>query len=412
MQTAKVILKRGRANPVWRGHPWVYSGAIERTEGTFSAGDLVAVCDIEQRLIGHGFVNPRSQITVRMLMRAGEHLGAESDVAEHQLTEDLMVAALLSRRLRDAVTLRQRLGLPSAETTAYRLVNSEGDGLPGLVIDIFGSVAAVQFTTLGMKRNEAAVFAALQQLPNPPTTIVETAAGSFAQVEGFASAGRIVVGTEEQIAQGALCKEGGVQLSVDVRGGQKTGMFLDQRDNRRLLGSFCKGARMLDVYSYAGGFALQALRGGAASATCVDISPRALTLAQENAQRNNLGPLETVESDAFRFLEAAAPLHYDVVAVDPPKFARAQKDLPAALKGYQRLNALALNTVKRGGLLASCSCSQLVDEESFERMLAAAANDAGRRVTIIHRSSQGPDHPVPPGFSEGRYLKFLLLGVF
>ncbi len=168
---------------------------------------------------------------------------------------------------------------------------------------------------------------------------------------------------------------------------------------------------MLDVYTYAGGFALAALRGGAASATCVDSSVRALERAQAHAALNQLGPLETVEADAFRYLETARPRSYDLVVIDPPKFARARKDLDAALKGYQRLNALALNACAENALLATSSCSQLVDEEAFERAIGAAAKDAGRRVQLLHTASQGPDHPVPPAFREGRYLKFLLCRV-
>lgn len=421
MSKPKVILKRGRANPVWHGHPWIFSGAVERTTAPFAPGDLVEVCDAQERSLGHGFINPRSQIVVRMLTRAGEPIG---EVAEHlapaslpgaaeslDSTEHAALAALIERRIHDAAALRRRLGLPCAHTTAYRLINSEGDGLPGLHIDIFGAVAAVQFTALGMKRNEDAVFQALQTLPNPPAAIVETAAGSFAQVEGFTALARHVHGDPALTQQGVSCLENGVQLTVDLKAGQKTGMFLDQRDNRQLLGRYAGGARVLDVYSYAGGFALQALRHGAREATCVDISPRALALCQSHAERNQLGPLLTVESDAFRYLEAAPPLHFDVTVVDPPKFARAQKDRAAAQKGYQRLNALALNTVRRGGLLATSSCSQLIDEETFERTIAAAAAESGRRVTVLHRGSQGPDHPVPPAFPEGRYLKFLLLGV-
>ena len=411
MPVAKVVLKRGRANPVWRGHPWVFSGAIQKLPAGLSPGEVVSVYDADERLIGHGFANPRSQIAVRMLTLGELHSGALPGVAEHTLPPTELIASLIKRRIHEASLLRRSIGLPRSDTTAYRLVNSEGDGLPGLNIDLFGEVAAVQFSAMGMKLCEEAVYAALRSLPKPPACIIETAAGSFAQIEGFVSQNRVVSGDESLLAGGTLCLENGIRLRIDVREGQKTGAFLDQRDNRQLLGRYCAGAKVLDVYSYAGGFALQALRQGAVEATCVDISPRALKLCSENAQLNGLAPLHTVESDAFRFLEGATPLAYDVVVVDPPKFARAQKDLPAALKGYQRLNALAMGTVRRGGLLATCSCSQLVDEQAFLRMLAAAASDAGRRVTVLYRGSQGPDHPVLPSFEEGRYLKFMLLGV-
>lgn len=415
-QQAKVVLKRGRANPVWHGHPWIYSGAVERTEGPSEPGGLVAVCDSEGRLLGRGLANARSQIVVRMLTQRAEPLDADRPDAD--VPEEEALRALIARRLRHAAELRRSLGLPSAETNAFRLVNAEGDALPGLIIDRYADVAAVQFTTLGMKRNEVAVYDGLMALPEGlrPTSVVEVAAGGFAQVEGFTSRTRAVRGplaesAEEHSAPVVVCREAGIELEVEPLSGQKTGMFLDQRENRLRLGRRCAGARVLDVYSYAGGFALQALRHGAVSATCVDSSARALQRARAHAERNGLQPLETVEADAFRFLEGATPYSYEVVVVDPPKFARAHKDLEAALKGYRRLNALALNAVAPGGFLASCSCSQLVDQESFERMLAGAAVDAGRRVTVLEVASQGPDHPVPPAFPEGRYLKFVLLAV-
>jgi len=404
---ARVFLKRGRANPVWRGHPWVYSGAIEETAGSFAPGDIVEVCDVEHRLIGAGFVNPRSQIVVRMLTRGPLEAAAP--------TPSDPVPALIEARIQAALVLRRRLGLPSAETTAFRLINSEGDGLPGLIVDVYGDVAAVQFTALGMKRQEAAVAEALRKLSLPLAAIVEVSAGSFAQVEGFQAATHLVWGDPSRLSSGVECLENGVSLRVDLVEGQKTGLFLDQRENRLRLGRYSRGGDLLDVYCYVGGFSLAALRQGARSATCVDSSARALLRAREHAEKNGcgqtLGPLATVEEDAFRYLEGVTPYRFDVVVVDPPKFARGQRDLAAALKGYQRLNALALNAVRRGGLMATCSCSQLVDGESFERMVAAAAQDAGRRVTVLESASQGPDHPVPPAFPEGRYLKFLLLGV-
>jgi 23S rRNA (cytosine1962-C5)-methyltransferase len=288
-------------------------------------------------------------------------------------------------------------------------VNSEGDGLPGLVVDVYGDVCAVQFTALGMKRREAEVYDALAQLLSP-RAIVEVSAGGFAQVEGFASATRTVRG-EDTAAAAVRCRENGVELEVDPLHGQKTGMFLDQRENRRRLASLAKDARVLDMYTYAGGFALNALKAGAQQATCVDASGRALERVQAHAALNGLQGIETVEADAFRYLEAVKPRSYDVVVLDPPKFARARKDLEAALKGYQRLNALGMNACADGALLATCSCSQLVDQESFERVIAGAAKDAGRRVQLLEVASQGADHPVPPAFPEGRYLKFMLCRV-
>jgi 23S rRNA (cytosine1962-C5)-methyltransferase len=390
---ATVFLKRGRANPLWQGHPWVYSGAILRDEGTYEAGDVVDVRDAEGRYIGRGFVNPRSQIRVRMMTTRDENVDGK----------------LIARRLDEAIGLRARLGFPSAETNAYRLVNSEGDALPGLVVDVYGDVAAVQFTALGLKRMEVEVYDAIAEALKPQA-IVEVSAGGFAQVEGFASATRTVRGNDS-IAQQVRCRENGVELEVEPLRGQKTGMFLDQRDNRKRLASLAKDARVLDVYTYAGGFALNAMKAGARHATCVDSSSRALERVRAHAELNGIREIETVEADAFRFLEGARPRSYDVVILDPPKFARAKKDVEAALKGYQRLNALGMTAASEGALLATCSCSGLVEEEAFERVIAGAAKDAGRRVQILESTSQGADHPVPPAFPEGRYLKFVLCRV-
>jgi 23S rRNA (cytosine1962-C5)-methyltransferase len=389
---AKVVVKKGRANPLWHGHPWLYSGAIEREEGTYQAGEVVEVIDHQGRLIGRGFANPRSQIRVRLVTWRDEPVDA----------------ALIARRIDEAIGLRKRIGLPSEETNAYRLVNSEGDALPGLVVDVYGDVCAVQFTALGMKMREDEVYDALAAALSP-RAIVEVAAGGFAQLEGFGSQTRVVRGETELGA--VRCLENGIALEVEPLGGQKTGMFLDQRDNRRRVMSLARGAKVLDMYTYAGGFALAALKGGAASATSVDSSVRALQRARAHAELNQLGPLETVEADAFRYLETAPPRGFDLVIVDPPKFARARKDLDAALKGYQRLNALAINACAQNALLVTCSCSQLVDSEMFERVIAGAAKDSGRRVQILDSASQGADHPVPPGFPEGRYLKFVLCRV-
>jgi 23S rRNA (cytosine1962-C5)-methyltransferase len=386
-----VVIKKGRAKPLWFGHPWLYSEAILRVEGELEPGDEVRVLDDAGRVIGRGFANPRSQLRVRMASRVDVPL------------DDAWLAA----RIAEALDLRKRLGLPSEETDAYRLVNSEGDSLPGLVVDVYGDAACVQFTAFAMKRREQAIYAALEQLL-APRTIYEVAAGGFAQLEGFASSARVVRGEPRALV---ACRENHVRLEVEPLGGQKTGYFLDQRENRALVGRLARGARVLDLYTYAGGFALAAARGGATSVTAVDVSARALERARAHFALNQLGSLDAIESDVFRYLEQAPAGAYDLVVCDPPKFARARKDLEAALRGYRRLNALAMQTVAPGGLLCTASCSQLVDAVEFERMLAAAAHDAHRRVQLVHAGAQGADHVVPIAFPEGRYLKFLVTRV-
>jgi len=386
-----LTIKRGRAKPLWYGHPWVYSQAVEGERDDYEPGDVVEVRDSEGRYIGRGFANPRSKIRVRIVTRRDETVDA----------------ALLRARVAEAVALRAKLGLPSAETSCYRLINSEGDGLPGVVVDVYGDAVCVQFTALGMKRLAQELFDALEAELHPKT-IYQASAGGFAALEGFSAEPCVVRGESRSSVP---CVENGVKLEIEPLSGQKTGAFLDQRENRARIGSLARGAKVLDCYCYVGGFALAAARGGAASVTGVDVSARALEKARAHAELNGVGPFELVEADVFRYLEGARARSYDLVLVDPPKFARAQKDLEAALKGYRRLNALALATCKEGALYATSSCSQLVDMAEFERMLAGAAQDAGRRVTVLHGASQGPDHPVPPGFPEGRYLKFVLCRV-
>ena len=386
---AKVFLKQGKARPLWFGHPWVYANAVDRVEGKAPLGSVVSLLDQDGRFIGRGIYNARSQIPVRLLTRVEEAIDAD----------------FFSRRLSSAQALRVALNLPSTRTTAYRLVNSEGDGLPGLVVDVFGDAIAYQVSTLGMAlwRNE--IGQALDDMLGPKA-IYEVAAATYAEVEGFEAQTRVVRG--DPLAQ-VPCQEDGISLEAEPLAGQKTGLFLDQRPSRIRVGELVaafprKYARILDCYSYAGGFSLQAARAGAAEVTAVDSSSRAIGRIEAHDAANG-AKIRAVESDAFRFLETETPRSYDLVIIDPPKFARARKDLEAASKGYERLNSLALTACAPGAILVSCSCSQNVDLPAFERVVAAAARHAAREVRIIDRLGPGADHPLPPGFTEGQYLK-------
>jgi 23S rRNA (cytosine1962-C5)-methyltransferase len=355
-------------------------------EGDAAPGDIVSLCDHDGRVIGRGIFNPRSQIPVRLLSRRDEPIDA----------------AFFRASIAAARALRVRLGLPSSATTAYRLINSEGDNLPGLVVDIYDDAAVVQITTLGMAMRRAMLFDALEA-ELAPRTIFEAAAQSYAELEGFSATSRVARGVSRTQVS---CREDGITLEVEPLSGQKTGMFIDQRDNRVRVGALARGARVLDCYAYAGGFGLQAARGGAASVTAVDSSSRAITRIGAHAAANGLA-IEAIEADVFRFLETATPGGYDLIVVDPPKFARARKDLEAARKGYERLNALALAALAPGGFLVTCSCSQNVDAVEFERILAAGAKQAGRPVRIFETRGAAADHPLPAGFTEGQYLKVI-----
>ncbi len=387
---ARVVLRQGKARPLWFGHPWVYGNAIEKVEGAADPGDIVTLVDHEGRLIGRGMYNPRSQIPVRLLTRQ----------------EEAIDVAFFRKRLVQARALRRRLALPGTGTNAYRLVNSEGDELPGVVIDMYGDAAVVQVSTLGMAQRRSALFDAIEA-EFKVATIYEAAATSYAAVEGFVAQSRVVRGAARPLVP---CTEDGLKMEVEPLGGQKTGLFLDQRANRIRIGQLSRGARVLDCYSYAGGFAMQAARGGASEVTAVDSSSRAVTRIEAHALANKL-KVTAVEADTFRFLETATPQSYDLIIVDPPKFARARKDLEAARTGYERLNALAMGAAAPGALLMTCSCSQNVSLEDFERVVAAGAKQAGRPVKVLERSGPGGDHTLPPGFAEGQYLKVLLVAV-
>ena len=387
--SCRVVLCRGKARPLWFGHPWVYANAVDRLEGEADAGDTVLLVDHDGRFIGRGIFNPRSQIPVRLLTRKDEPVDA----------------AFFAKRLAEAQALRVRLGLPSPTTTAYRLVNSEGDGLPGLVVDVFGDAAVVQVTTLGLALRREMIFDALEATLKP-RTLYEVAAASYADVEGFVAQNRVVRGEARSLVP---CLEDGLRFEAEPLVGQKTGMFLDQRPSRIRVGQLAdaaKGLRMLDCYAYAGGFALQAARAGASEVTAVDSSSRAVARIEAHATANGAA-VRAVEADTFRFLETATPKSYDMVVIDPPKFARSRKDLEAATKGYERLNALALTVCAPGAMLVTCSCSQNVSAQDFERIVAAAAKQAQREVRIVEHAGPGGDHPLPPAFNEGQYLKVL-----
>jgi 23S rRNA (cytosine1962-C5)-methyltransferase len=387
MTTAKVVLRQGRARPLWFGHPWVYANGVGRTEGNPQPGDVVSLVDHDGRFIGRGFYNPRSQIPVRLCTRADQAIDA----------------AFFRARVARARAVRARLGVPSERTNVYRLINSEGDDLPGLVVDVYADTAVAQITTLGIAARRAEIYDALEAELGV-TTVFEVAPASYAELEGFAAGSRVARGQSRASVE---VLEDGISLEVEPLSGQKTGMFIDQRETRARVGALARGARVLDLYAYAGGFSLAAARGGAAAVTAVDSSARAVARTLAHAQKNGV-TIDAVEADAFRFLETATPRSFDLLIVDPPKFARARKDLEAARKGYERLNALAMQAAAPGAILVTCSCSQNVDAETFERIVAAGAKQSGREVRVFERRGPAADHLLPPGFTEGQYLKVLL----
>jgi 23S rRNA (cytosine1962-C5)-methyltransferase len=379
----RAFLKPGRAKPFWYGHPWVFSEAIQRYEAQPAPGELVALCDERGQEIGRGFCNPGSQIRVRLLARPGEEVGPR--FWRDRLGKSLALRAAL-------------LGFPSGETNAFRLVNSEGDGLSGLTVDRLGEVLVVQLTSLGLWMRREEIFDALADIFSPQA-IVEATSSAQAQ-EGIQAVPGVKRG--KLPAETVVIRENGVQYRVSPVG-QKTGFYCDQRENRRRVAALCQGKRILDAFCFVGGFGLNALRAGAREATFVDSSGKALALVAQNLDLNQAQG-RIIEADALRFVEQSEE-RFDVVVLDPPKFATRAKDKPSALSAYRRLNAAGLRRVEPGGVLVTCSCSGLVSEEEFLRALGEASFDARRSVDVLWTAGAGADHPLRLPAIEGRYLK-------
>jgi 23S rRNA (cytosine1962-C5)-methyltransferase len=375
----------------------VLSGAVETTTGTPGPGEVVLVRDHEGRAIGRGFFAPSSAIRVRMLTR--------NPVEE---IDD----AFLVRRIRRAVELRRRLGLFREEVTAYRLVHADGDGLPGVVADRFGEHVVLQLTVRGMEDRRTRI-----------AEILAAEAGvkgvRLRRVPAF-EAGEGLVGAEGDLLPTPVpekieVRENGVKYLVSPASGQKTGHYLDHRENRALLSRFVRDLRVLDAFTGTGGFAIAAARAGAREVTGIDSSGAALAAAGLNAEANGVEDrVRFLRDDVFAALRSfeAKGESFDVVCLDPPRMASRKRDLRRALKGYKELNLRAMRLLVPGGVLATASCTGLVDGVAFERTLRDAALDAERELKVLYRTGQGPDHPWSIVAPESRYLEFVLGEVF
>jgi len=384
-----VTLKEGHVQPVWSGHPWVFQQAVQSVEGGATAGDEVTVKDPRGNFLGRGLYSPKSAIPVRILTR------------DPKVRID---GAFFRDAITRALELRKRLGLPSAETNAFRVVHAEGDGLPGLVIDCFGDVVVYQLGTIGMKLREGLILEAIQQVLKP-RAILDRTSPATAKVENFEAPGGIVRGDVNIDALRFV--ERGLRYELPLSFGQKTGFYFDQRPLRARVEKLAKGLRVLDVFSYVGSFAMAAARGGAVDVEAVDQSATALEIGAACARLNGLDSrIRHVRSDAREHLaRVGREGGFDLVICDPPKFAPTKGSHKAALGGYQKLAAAACRATKPGGFLVLCSCSGAVGLDELTRALALGARDVRMRATVIERFFQGADHPVPAAFSAGLYLK-------
>lgn len=383
----KLILRPKEERRLLEGHLWVFANEVERHPEA-SAGDIVEVLTAGGDSLGAAFYHPHSLISARLL-------AADLEEADRDFFLD---------RLAAAARLRERL-FPGE--TSYRLVFGESDWLPGLVVDKLSDFLVVQTTSAGMDRRLDVITASLTELFHPAAIIErnDTPLRSYEELPQRASA------LTGQAPEPIVIEESGIRYRVDLLHGQKTGFFLDQRLNRQAVARYCKAQRVLDCFCNAGGFSLHAARAGASEVTGLDSSEPAVRQAEENAALNQLDAARFATADAFAFLEEAASSgrRWDVIILDPPSFTRSRKNVSTAKKGYRRLNELALKVLAEEGVLATASCSFHIFEEVFYEIIGEAALRADRRLRLLERRGQAPDHPILPAMPETRYLK---MGIF
>ena len=394
MTPGRIFLKKGRDGPIRGGNPWVFSQAIDRVEpSAIEAGARVWVLDAAGATLGHGYYNPATTIAVRMLALGGEPGPAE----------------IIGSRMERALRLRE--SVIGADTDCYRMLNGDGDGLSGVVVDRYGDVAVVQLLTAGAERMRTEIVEHLQSMISP-RAIFERSQGAVRRQEGLEDTVGVIAGAAagEVSVNEIRVSENGIKMIVDLEHGQKSGAFLDQRENRARFGALAAGARVLDLCCYTGGFALHALKGGAAEVVAVDTSAHALDRAQRNLELNGYpaSAVRLVHGEAGTFLGQRTE-RFDLIVLDPPPFARSRADARRAEHLYVELNALALGALNPGGFLMTFSCSSHFCGEDFVRAVRIAEGRSGRRMRLLARLGPGPDHPVLLGHPEGEYLTGVLL---
>ncbi len=395
MTVARLHLLPRRAKPFYGRHPWVYAGAVASVEGEPADGQEVDVFSHGGTFIARGLYNSQSRIRVRLY-------SWEPDQA--------LDRSFFQQRLESAIRLRQQVLNLVGPGKACRLVFSEGDGLSGMTVDQYDRWLVLQFTGLGLARRCELFAELLTELVQPDGIYLRTERG-IGKLEGLELEDKLL--TEQIPAEPIVIQEEGVEFLVDLKEGQKTGFYLDQRENRRLIACYARGRRMLDAFCYSGGFGLHATRAGAREVIGVDVSAAGLELARRNAARNGFDQVRFVEADVFDYLEAAVRQRerFDLIVLDPPKFARAKNAVEDALRGYRRLQTLALMLLEPGGILATCCCSGLITLELLETLSSQVAAESRRSVQILDRRFQPADHPVAVSCLESSYLKCLVTRV-
>ena len=387
----RIILKKGKEKPLLRGHPWVFSGAVERVEGDVSPGDIGEVYSREGDFLGMGHLNPHSQIVLRILTQKQEELNID----------------FFRERITKAAVLREEW--LKGKTNAYRLVNGEGDFLPGLTIDCYGGVFVLQFLTAGMERLKG-LLTDLIVKDFRPQSVYERSDVATRREEGLSESRGLLFG--EEVPDRIEIEEYGCRFKVNVMGGQKTGFYLDQRENRFSLEGLSHGKKILDCFCYTGAFAIHGGLGGAKDVTLVDSSEEALSMAEVHFDLNHLEkiPHQLIRGDAFEVMRSLEP-GYDIVILDPPPFAKKKGHLPSASRGYKDLNLWAFRLLNKEGLLLTFSCSHYMSWDLFQKIVFSAAMDSGRTVQLVGRMGHPWDHPINLCHPEGEYLKGLICRV-
>lgn len=388
-----LILKSGREKSLLRRHPWVFSGAIERLEGAPANGDAVEMRSAQGAFLAQAAYSAQSQITARVWSwQEGQAINAD----------------FFRAKISNALAARQSLNIAQS-SNAMRLIHGESDGLPGLIVDQYGKVLVMQLGNPGAERWRDVCADILQELCDP-ACIYERSDADSRSLEGLPERSGVLRGS---LPEFLVIEEQGLQFTVDVAHGQKTGFYLDQRDNRALIGSLAQNKDVLNCFCYSGGFSLYALRGGAASALSIDASEEALQLAKHNVELNHLNAsrAEWQCADVFASLRKLRDQgrSFDLIVLDPPKFAPTAAFAEKAARGYKDINLLGFKLLRPGGILATFSCSGGINDDLFQKIIAGAALDAGVDAQIVHKLHAAPDHPVLLSFPEGAYLKGLVL---
>lgn len=396
---AEVFIKAGRQKSILRKHPWIFSGSVHHVEGSVEVGETVIIRDSHGQFLAYGAYSPASQIRVRIWS------WDESDKIEDEF---------IYTRIWDCWKNREHIRnlFHHCEDSAYRLVNGESDRLPGLIVDCYSGILVVQLLSAGAEYWKDSIIDSLMKITGH-TTVIERSDADVRQLENFPERKAIIRGDLSK--ELVLIQENAIRFWVDLLKGHKTGFYLDQKENRRIIQTISEAKSILDCFCYTGGFTCSAAKGGASSIVAIDSSLDSLTLAQKNISENGFNDpnIEFIHADVFtqlrRFRDSAKS--FDLIILDPPKFAQSVSQVERAARGYKDINLLAMKLLKPGGLLTTFSCSGGVSEDLFQKIIAGAALDAGVHTRILKRLHQNYDHPVSGNFPEGAYLKGFLLAV-